>query len=508
MTDWKDSPISIEAGTGGSDCSVISPAEQEHVQAIEDMALVNAINESANRGDSLKQIFSLFADNASRMFSGFATSLYLLSDDKQNLEVQYVNFPKILIERIEEDIKTELSLFKIPLKTDTIFYNCLQKQLPVVLEEHEEITAFLTELVQADHAKKKNVIPSIDHLLAIRAIMLVPLVSSGETIGLVDIAGKNRFTQKDLTRLESMTRQITAVISRKQMEAQLRWERDFNAALIESSPGLFVAMDGEQRIVMMNSTMLDLLGYDRKDIIGKDFLSTLVSESYRQKMLDIFKYMFEQKKAVVTESVLKTRDGKEIMVEWHGQNVQRPDGGTGYCFGVGIDLTERKKLQEQLIMADRLASMGELVSGVAHELNNPLTGVIGFSELLLEKNVPENLREDVAIIHHEAQRAAEVVKNMLAFARKQSPSKQKLNINSVIARVLSLRNYEHKVNNIKVVTKLSHDLPDVFADVFQLQQVFLNIIINAEFFMKQAHKGGNLTVSSEKDEEIVRGERG
>ncbi len=88
-------------------------------------------------------------------------------------------------------------------------------------------------------------------------------------------------------------------------------------------------------------------------------------------------------------SVIVDKDGSEMVVEWHGQSVPKPEGGIDYYFGVGIDLTERKRLQEQLILADRLAAMGELVSGIAHELNNPLTGVIGFSELLLEKNIPE-----------------------------------------------------------------------------------------------------------------------
>jgi signal transduction histidine kinase len=154
------------------------------------------------------------------------------------------------------------------------------------------------------------------------------------------------------------------------------------------------------------------------------------------------------------------------------------------------DVTERKKMEEQLIVTDRLASIGELASGIAHELNNPLTGVIGFSELLLEKNVPIEIREDIAIIHNEAMRAAGVVKNLLTFARKQTPSKQLVNINGIIASVLALRAYEQKVSNIQVVKRLASDMPEVMADSFQLQQVFLNIIINAEYYMREAHRGG------------------
>ncbi len=174
------------------------------------------------------------------------------------------------------------------------------------------------------------------------------------------------------------------------------------------------------------------------------------------------------------------------------------------CVHVARDITERKRMEENLIITDRLASIGELVSGVAHELNNPLTSVIGFLELLLGKNVPNYIKEDIAIIHHEAMRAAEVVSKLLIFARKHTPSKQLVNINSIIATVLALRAYEQKVRNIRVKTQFASDMPEVMADNFQLRQVFLNIIINAEYFMIEAHDRGVLTITTEKVGNIIR----
>jgi signal transduction histidine kinase len=157
---------------------------------------------------------------------------------------------------------------------------------------------------------------------------------------------------------------------------------------------------------------------------------------------------------------------------------------------------EQRRAEEQLLITDRLASIGELASGIAHELNNPLTGVIGFSQLLLSKELPEEIREDINVIYSEAKRAADVMKNLLIFARKHSPLRQLVNINSVIEKVLTLRAYEHKVENIQVVVHLDPDLPLIMADYFQLQQVFLNIIINAEHFMLQAHQRGTLTITT------------
>jgi len=171
---------------------------------------------------------------------------------------------------------------------------------------------------------------------------------------------------------------------------------------------------------------------------------------------------------------------------------------------VARDTTERKRMEEQLIIADRLASVGELAAGIAHELNNPLTSVIGFSQLLLDGNVASDVKEDLKLIYSEAQRATEVMKNLLTFAGKHTPAKQPVNINSIIAKVLKLRAYEQKVNNIRAITRFASDLPEIMADHFQLQQVFLNIIINAEHFMIEAHKKGTLTIITETTGNIIK----
>ncbi|HEX9897095.1 MAG TPA: PAS domain S-box protein [Dehalococcoidales bacterium] len=168
------------------------------------------------------------------------------------------------------------------------------------------------------------------------------------------------------------------------------------------------------------------------------------------------------------------------------------------------DISERKQMEQQLMLTDRLASVGELASGIAHELNNPLTSVIGFSQLLIEGGVPDNIKEDLNLINSEAQRAANIVKNLLTFARKHAAVKQSTRINNVIEDVLKLRAYEQKVNNIQVIKKLASDLPEIMIDYFQIQQVFLNLVINAEFFMTESHHRGTLTITTERVDKNVR----
>jgi signal transduction histidine kinase len=171
---------------------------------------------------------------------------------------------------------------------------------------------------------------------------------------------------------------------------------------------------------------------------------------------------------------------------------------------IARDITMHKQQEEQLIMTDRLASIGELVSGIAHELNNPLTSVIGFAQLLKETDVSPEAKEDLDIISKEAERAANIVKNLLTFARKHEPVKQRSHVNNIIEDVIKLRAYEQKVSNITLRKRLARNLPEIMADYFQMQQVFLNIIVNAEAAMLEAHKKGTLTISTRKIDGTIR----
>lgn len=176
------------------------------------------------------------------------------------------------------------------------------------------------------------------------------------------------------------------------------------------------------------------------------------------------------------------------------------DAGQFY-FG---DSSNNVAAQEQLYRMGILASIGELAAGVAHELNNPLTSVLGYSQLLLCQDVPQVIRNDLEMIHKNAERAAKIVRNLLTFARRQTPEKVYLDLNEVIKQAVDMRRYELKVSNIEVITQLSPDLPWTMADPQQLQQVVLNIVINAEQSMLEAHGRGALTLKTEMVSDVIK----
>jgi len=167
------------------------------------------------------------------------------------------------------------------------------------------------------------------------------------------------------------------------------------------------------------------------------------------------------------------------------------------------DITERKMLQQKLVLRDRLASIGELVSGVAHELNNPLTSVIGFSDLLLQRDFPPDVVEELNYINKEARRSASTVKNLLAFSRQHPQEKTAVDINHIISQVLELRAHAARRKNIVLSADLTENLPPVMGDISQLQQVFLNVILNAEQSISAAHDRGILTIKTSQKESTV-----
>jgi len=252
----------------------------------------------------------------------------------------------------------------------------------------------------------------------------------------------------------------------------------------------------------VNEAFFQASGYSRDECIGLTIteLGLWVSQEDRKKFIRI---LAEQNKVqdFETEMRLKSGDIKSVLLSVETITI----GGESFRVISSKDITDRKKMDEQLIVTDRLASVGELASGIAHELNNPLTGVIGFSDLLMTReNIPEDIKEDLTIINREAVRAAQVAKHLLTFARKHPDEKQPTDINNIVQLVLDLREYEQRVNNIDVEAKLADDLPQILANDFQLQQVFLNIIINAEHFMTEEHGLGTLTIITEQVEDIIR----
>jgi signal transduction histidine kinase len=205
----------------------------------------------------------------------------------------------------------------------------------------------------------------------------------------------------------------------------------------------------------------------------------------------------------VTDFLLRLRrnDGAAVWVEVTAHATADDDEWTLYA--LVRDVSERKRLDDQardlyhqLLQAEKLAALGQTISGVAHELNNPLATVLTWSERLSRQPVDAEVRRGLETILAEAERAAKIVRHLLTFARKRHTTRSMMDVNQVMRDALALRQYEQRLANISVVDALASGLPAVFGDPHQLQQVVLNLVINAEQAMISAHGRGTLAVRS------------
>ena len=181
----------------------------------------------------------------------------------------------------------------------------------------------------------------------------------------------------------------------------------------------------------------------------------------------------------------------EMAFELHSGASGKGDDGRRLC--VLHDVTESRRLQEQLLQSEKLAALGELTSGVAHELNNPLATVVGYAELLdLDKTLPESVRRKVSTIHSEATRASSIVSNLLAYARRSSPEKEFVSVNDVVNAAIEMRRYQLQTDDVALICDLSPDISPIWGDALQLQQVVFNIINNAAQAIQQWRGSGEI----------------
>ncbi|MFC2060370.1 nitrogen regulation protein NR(II) [Chloroflexota bacterium] len=311
-----------------------------------------------------------------------------------------------------------------------------------------------------------------------------------------------------LRRLRESTSEL---LYRKQAEERERDSDGRYRLLAENVTDVIWSVDMNMQPTYMSPAITRLLGYSVAEAMAKPMEVVYTSASFETAMKTLSEELaIEQMKdkdpsrSRTLELELNRKDGSTVPVEVNFSLIRNSAGEPKEILAICRDITERKRMQEQLIAQDRLASIGELTSGIAHELNNPLSNVIGFSGLLLKRDLPADIEADLNVISSEAERAARIVDNLLTFARKQPEDKSPIDVNKIMEKTLELRTHEQKINDIQIVTRFTPGLPEIMGNDFQLRQVFLNIIMNAQFFMIEAHGKGMLTISTERAGDFIR----
>jgi len=309
----------------------------------------------------------------------------------------------------------------------------------------------------------------------VRSAAVAPLRSQGVTMGALAVADRQGgpFTTEDLWLLSTVATNASVVLANGRLYEIVRrskdeWETTFNAL----AEGIAVVGPGDT-ILRSNRALASLAERTESELVGRPFTETLLGAT----------------DAVVAQLIESSHRGERtapavVRVERTGRVLRITAAPFAERAGrVALlveDVTEQRIMEAQLIQNDKMASIGQLVSGVAHELNNPLTSIAGLTELLLERELhPDVPREHLRVIHDQADRAGRIVRNLLTFARKGVPEKTPVDLNDVAARTALLIVYEMQLHGIELEQALSADPVLVLGDRHELQQVLLNLITNA-----------------------------
>jgi len=274
--------------------------------------------------------------------------------------------------------------------------------------------------------------------------------------------------------------------------AELAYLRDYNRSIVESIAEGVIVADREGIITVFNDPRQHVSDRPRQELIGKGFFAGLPHLDREEVRKAISAVLESGKVGAVPELRYQLRD-RTVVASLRAYPLR---GERGELLGVVVicqDITEEKRLFSRLAESDRLASLGRLAAGVAHEINNPLTLVSGYAELLRESVADPTLREQAAVIVEEVERIAGIVRNLLTFARQQPATVSPCDVNAILCRLYSLTASQFQKGRVELVLDCEPGLPQVAANPSELEQVFLNLMINA---LEAMPGGGRLTVES------------
>jgi PAS domain S-box-containing protein len=288
----------------------------------------------------------------------------------------------------------------------------------------------------------------------------------------------------------------------RQSQTELQKERDFSSKILSHTQSLILVTDTEGVISYANRRWSGL-GFQQNQVLAHA-LPELCAAPRRTALRDALAAVARGQQVDNFDLPLIRGDGVSAQFSANLSPIGAEDGRVSSIVVVMTDVTDSAMLRSKLMHAEKMAAVGQLVSGVAHEVNNPLTAILGFTDLLMENpELPESARRDLRVILQEAQRTKQIVQNLLSFARQMPPQRQSVQINSILQRTVHLRSYDFISHGIQVIERLDESLPQVIGDSHQLQQVFLNILNNAYDAVRETARPARIEIMSARSNSFV-----
>jgi two-component system, NtrC family, sensor kinase len=285
------------------------------------------------------------------------------------------------------------------------------------------------------------------------------------------------------------------ITDRREAERRYRRERDFNKNILNNTQSMILVLDTAGLISYANRRCFEA-GYAEQDLLGQGLVK-LVPAGRRPLLAEALERTLHGAAIDNLELPLTRPNGSAGQFSISLSPMRDEQGDINSIVVVMTDITDAAGLQAKLMHTEKMAALGQLVSGVAHEVNNPLAAIVGFTDLLLENpQIPDAAKEELNVILQEAQRTRVIVQNLLSFARQMPAQREPVQLNAVLRQTLKLRAYDFSNHGVELVERYAEDLPLVVGDPHQLQQVFLNILNNAYDAVQETRRRGVVEVET------------
>ena len=329
----------------------------------------------------------------------------------------------------------------------------------------------------------------------IHGMAIVPAQRRGERIGAVIIVSTSvrAFSALEIERVEAMVDLLSVALANAELFQTMKQAEWRFRTLFRAAPDAVIAvLQTTGRIREANDAVRDVFGLEPHQLVGRTLAELLVPDD-RPALNAALEDAFNGSPARIEVQV--NADGETARIVALAAS-RLPEADPPSVLLIGRDMTHERELRVRLMESDRLAAVGELVAGVAHEVNNPLSSISAFAQLLLrETTLSTSQRESIEVIRAETTRASQVVKDLLAFARRSEPQREPLDLNALLARTIRMRQYQFTEADVHIEADLAEGLPAVMGDARQLQQVCLNLLTNAVQAITP-HSGGQVHVRS------------
>jgi PAS domain S-box-containing protein len=355
-----------------------------------------------------------------------------------------------------------------------------------------ELLARKVEEVIIDRGQRKTLKDQVERQASMQSREITLIRKDGTSVVCLNTAVAVRDVSGNVLRYQGAVMDVT---EQREIERQLHQQQEFARRLIDSFPDLILVLDATAHYTFISPRISEILGFEASETPGMELGDRTHAED-RKALRSLFDEILSGRLGFGSLEVrVRHKQGDYRRIRCHFSPLFDEAGKIEGVVISGRDVTEVKRLEEQLIQAEKLAAMGHMLAGVAHELNNPLTAILGVTELLRERTgLEDSAKRQLELTHRQARRAARIVQNLLEFSRPASPQKKPVDLNSVIERTLQLHEHSLRRNCVAVDFHPRADLPGVVGDGNQLIQVLLNLVSNAEQAIREIRDTGRIQI--------------